>query len=216
MKIVMFYTNWDRGRPIEIALTEAGHSVDANPLLIRTTLLTLDEYDLAVVAGSDYILTEKEIAKPKFGTVNCHAGKLPEYRGGSPLNWALINGEKRIHQCLIQMDSGIDTGDILYEASFKPGKNDTIDDLHEMVNKAFPQMVLMAVEELEECGHMQARPQLIKGGVARYWPQRTAADSEITLDMPPAQVYNKVRACREPYPAFIRLGKHSYKMELQK
>ena len=215
MRIVMFYTNWDRGRPIEIALTEAGHSVDANPLLIRTTLLTLDEYDLAVVAGFAYIFTEEEISRPKYGFINCHAGKLPEYRGGSPLNWAIINGEKRIHQCLIQMDSGIDTGDILYEASFKPGKNDTIDDLHEMVNRAFPQMVLMAVEELEECGHMQSRPQLIKGGVARYWPQRTAADSEITLDMPPAQVYNKVRACREPYPAFIRLGKHNYKLELK-
>ena len=213
MKIVIFYTNWDRGHPIEIALTEAGHSVDANPLLIRTTLLTLDEYDLAVVAGSDYILTEKEIAKPKFGTVNCHAGKLPEYRGGSPLNWAIINGEKTVTATVLQMDRGIDTGNILRETTTPLGAHATISDLHAVVNLASPKMVLEVVEGLS--AEAPVTPRLQSTDSPRYWPQRTAADSEITLDMPPAQVYNKVRACRDPYPAFIRLGKHNYKLELK-
>jgi len=111
------------------------------------------------------------------------------------------------------MDGGIDTGDILRQCYVDVVDYDTVDTIHEDINARFPELILEIVEGLSAGSPITPRPQPEEG--ARYWPQRSAKDSEITLDMPPAQVYNKVRACREPYPAFIRLGKHSYKLELK-
>ena len=51
--------------------------------------------DINIICGFPYIFHEKIINLNKFGTLNCHAGKLPHYRGGSPLNWQMINGEKK-------------------------------------------------------------------------------------------------------------------------
>ena len=59
-------------------------------------------YDILISAGFPLIFTEKLIHSSKFGTINLHAGKLPNYRGGSPLNWQIINGEKKLALVLLK------------------------------------------------------------------------------------------------------------------
>lgn len=200
MKITV-YGHGDRARAVSAALVAAGHG----------RVLPAGDPELAVVAGYGRIFSEEEISRPKYGTINCHAGKLPEYRGGSPLNWALINGDPHITATLLQMDAGIDTGMIIDSCPIHVGDSDTIDTLHDRINGVFPRLILEYLDNMLQGGGSTLYGQT---GTARYWPQRVAADSEITLDMTPAKVYNKVRACREPYPAFLRLGKHRYKMEI--
>ena len=69
--------------------------------------------DLIIVAGFPYIFSLDLINVPNIACINLHAGRLPDYRGGSPLNWQIINDEKRIYVSIIKMDKGIDSGPVI-------------------------------------------------------------------------------------------------------
>ena len=75
--------------------------------------------DYFILSGFRQILKEEVLAIPSKATINLHAGKLPEYRGGSPLNWQIINGENYAYIYTILTDKGIDTGNILVENQIK-------------------------------------------------------------------------------------------------
>ena len=68
-----------------------------------------------VLAGYGLILKKQCIALPKSHCINLHGGRLPQYRGSSPMNWALINDEPLIGISIIEVDQGIDTGPVLFE-----------------------------------------------------------------------------------------------------
>ena len=70
------------------------------------------------------IFKREMIDLPKYGTINCHAGKLPFYRGRNILNWALINDEKEFGITVHYMDEGIDTGDIIVQRTYPIGEED--------------------------------------------------------------------------------------------
>ena len=71
------------------------------------------EAELFVVAAFGQILSKEVLEIPKYGCINVHASLLPKYRGASPIQWAVINGEQVTGVTIQQMDVGIDTGDIL-------------------------------------------------------------------------------------------------------
>ena len=73
-----------------------------------------------------------------MGTINLHGGKLPKYRGGSPLNWQIINGEKFVGISIVKIGVGIDTGEIISEKKFKLKKElFNIKKVHDIANKFF-------------------------------------------------------------------------------
>src|SRR5258708_9850020 len=96
----------------------AGHGI---PVLHPTTVNSPDSLaeiakfaaDLHVSMSYDQILREKILSLPPRGTLNCHAGALPFYRGRNPLTWAIINGEAEFGVTVHWVDLGIDTGDIV-------------------------------------------------------------------------------------------------------
>ena len=69
--------------------------------------------DMFVVAAFGQILSGEILHMPRFGCVNIHASLLPKYRGAAPINWAIINGEEKTGITTMQMDVGLDTGDML-------------------------------------------------------------------------------------------------------
>ena len=69
-------------------------------------LKKIAQCDFVVACGFPYILSQKLIQTSRNGIINCHAGKLPEYRGGSPLNWQLINNEKNFGISVIKINRG--------------------------------------------------------------------------------------------------------------
>ncbi|MCB2307255.1 methionyl-tRNA formyltransferase [Clostridium estertheticum] len=71
------------------------------------------EPDFIIVVAYGQILPKEILNISKYGCINLHASLLPKYRGSSPINWVLINGEKETGSSTIIMDTGIDTGDIL-------------------------------------------------------------------------------------------------------
>lgn len=153
--------------------------------------------DLFVLAGYGGILSEVVFNMPPKGTINLHGGALPHQRGSSPLNWSLITGRKEFGISVITVDKGIDTGVVLAERTFPIGENDTIADLHALVNQAFPDMLMTVLENIE-VGRMQGRQQEVHGA---YYPVRFPQDGCVMFDMLTAeQVHNMIRALTHPYP----------------
>ena len=74
---------------------------------------TYKKYDIFSAAGFPHIFSKNLINKPKLGVINLHAGPLPKYRGGSPLSWQIINGEKKLGVTFFKMNENLDMGKIL-------------------------------------------------------------------------------------------------------
>ena len=161
--------------------------------------------DVLVLAGYGPILRGPIIDMPSHGCINLHGGRLPQYRGSSPLNWALINGETGFTISIIRVDAGVDTGDVLLDRTFPIGPDDTIADLHRIANANFPGML---VEVLEGIRTGTARGRKQDPLEAAYYPLRFPDDGLILWDLATAQqVHNRIRALTDPYPgAFTFLG----------
>ena len=155
--------------------------------------------DVIILAGYGPIVKNKFIKIPKYGCINLHGGKLPNYRGSSPMNWALINGEKEFTITIIQVDLGIDTGSVLVEKAFPIKETDTIADLHNIANNNFPQLLMNVINQIENKA-LKAKSQSSK--LSSYYPLRFPEDGLIFFDQLNAEeINNRVRALASPYPA---------------
>jgi methionyl-tRNA formyltransferase len=151
---------------------------------------------LFIIAGYSTIFKEELIKLPSKGTINLHAGRLPEYRGGSPLNWQLINGDKRATISIVRVDKEIDAGNVLGEKDIIIKKSTDIKDLHNQANKLFPQLVKNIIDKIE---NLKGRIQNKKKSI--YWHQRNDNDGHIDFKKINAyQASRLVRALTKPYP----------------
>lgn len=171
--------------------------VDVNAPDVLASLRLLKP-ELTVLAGYGQIVKQPFIDLAPLGCLNLHGGKLPQYRGSSPLNWALINGESEFTLSIIRVDAGVDTGDVLAERTFPIGIGDTIADLHAIANKVFPEMLLEIIEAIR-AGTARGRRQ--DETQAAYYPRRFPDDGLILWDLYTAwEVHNRIRALTDPYP----------------
>ena len=156
------------------------------------------EPDVVVLAGYGSIVKQEFIDLAPRGCINLHAGKLPQYRGSSPLNWALINGEPDLTVSVIQVDSGVDSGDVLAERTFSVGGDETIADAHRYANAIFPELVLQVLAQIE-AGTL--RPRVQDDAEAAYYPLRFPDDGLLLWDTTTAaQAHDRIRALTRPYP----------------
>jgi len=203
----------DKGYEIPLVVCHTGSSIvrdladdlgietispqDPNDKQVQQYLRTFD-VDLFVLAAYGKILKQTTIDIPQLMCLNLHGGRLPEYRGSSPMNWVLINGEDSFGLSIIKVDSGVDTGDVLAERIFEVSINDTICDLHNIANEQFPLMLLEAVEKVEQ-GNYKFRRQ--DNSSASYFPLRFPDDGLIFWDtLSTEQIHNRIRALTQPYP----------------
>jgi len=154
--------------------------------------------DLIVLAGYGQIVKQEFFSLAPNGCINLHGGKLPKYRGSSPMNWALINGDTEFTLTIIRVDAGVDTGNILNERTFPISVDDTIADLQRIADQAFPEMLLEVIAQIED-GTVEARKQ--DESHASYYPLRFPDDGLILWDLYTAeQIHNRIRALTDPYP----------------
>ena len=133
----------------------------------------------------------------KYGIINCHAGKLPEYRGGSPLNWQLINNENKFGISVIKINTKIDAGDIIEEKKFDLKKSYNIKNLHKIANKNFPILIFNALKKIFNKSNL--KKQNLKK--VHYYRQRKPEDSFLNFKkMNFSQIDCFVRALQKPYP----------------
>lgn len=105
--------------------------------------------DIFVVAAFGQILTEEILGMPRYGCVNIHASLLPKYRGAGPIQWAIINGEKITGVTIMQMDKGIDTGDMLLKTEVPIASDETGDTLHDKLAAAGARLIVEALAKIE-------------------------------------------------------------------
>lgn len=116
------------------------------------------EPDLIVVAAYGKILPEYIINYPKYGCINVHASLLPKYRGAAPIQWAIINGDKVTGVTTMQMDKGLDTGDMLLKVETKIGEYETSEELFDRLAKIGGELLVKTIEGLEK-GEITPEPQ---------------------------------------------------------
>ncbi len=106
--------------------------------------------DLVVVVAYGKLLPEDFLNYPKYGCINIHASVLPKYRGASPIHFAVLNGDAETGVTAMQMDKGLDTGDILRIKKCPVGINDTTERLYEVLAPLGAEVLLETIELLEK------------------------------------------------------------------
>lgn len=106
--------------------------------------------DIMVVVAFGQILPKEILEMTPYGCVNVHASLLPKYRGAAPIQWAVINGETISGVTTIQMDEGIDTGDMLLKTEIVLDKKETGESLHDKLAKAGAALCVETLKALEE------------------------------------------------------------------
>jgi methionyl-tRNA formyltransferase len=153
--------------------------------------------DFMLVAGWYYLVPRSVRDLAPLGAAGIHASLLPRYRGGAPINWALINGEERTGVTLFYLDELVDGGDIIGQAEIPIAFEDTCATLYQRATEESCQLLEQYVP-LIECGSAPRIPQ--DRARATSFPQRTPDDGAIVWSWPARRLYDWVRAQTRPYP----------------
>lgn len=105
--------------------------------------------DLGVVVAFGQILPQELLDLPTHGCFNVHASLLPMYRGASPINHVILAGEKKSGVTIMQMDAGIDTGDILLQEETELAPDETAETLSERLSRMGAALIVKAIEKLQ-------------------------------------------------------------------
>lgn len=151
--------------------------------------------DAFLVAGWYHMVPKawRDLA-PAYGL---HASLLPDYSGGAPLVWAMINGETKTGITMFQMDDGVDSGPIVDQAEEPIHPDDTIATLYARIEERGLELLANALPRLAD-GSAAMRPQPLQG--RRVMPQRSPEDGRIDWNWDPARISRFIRAQTLPYP----------------
>lgn len=205
-QIAAVYTQPDRpkGRGQEVAappVKEAAfrlHLPVHQPLKIRDCVDELRGFaaDAMIIVGYGQIIPQNIIDLPRFGIINVHASLLPKYRGAAPIQWALANGETRTGVTTMQIDAGLDTGDMLLKAETPIDPNETALELSPRLAALGAQLCLDTLTQVE-AGTLSATKQ--NPDEATLAPILTKLDGLIHWSWPAAKIHNRVRGF-QPWP----------------
>ncbi len=164
--------------------------------------------DLIVVAAYGKILPGALLNQPPLGTINVHGSLLPKYRGAAPIQWALIRGEQETGVTIMQMDEGMDTGDILLTASLPITEQDTAGTLFVKLADLGGQTLVEALTRLKG-GHLRPIPQ--DDRLASEAPLLTKEMGHLDWQRPASELHCLIRGL-DPWPsAYGFLGTSRYR-----
>lgn len=105
--------------------------------------------DVCVVVAYGKILPSNILYATKYGCINVHASLLPKYRGASPVQWAIVCGEKKSGVSTMLLNEGMDTGDILLQSETEIGENETAEELFDRLSEMGAKLIIKTLEQLE-------------------------------------------------------------------
>ncbi len=134
---------------------------------------------------------------PEYGTFNVHAALLPQYRGAAPINWAVINGEKRTGVTTFFLDKDIDTGRIIMQMPFEIADDYNVEDVYDGLMRLGAEICIKTLERIVETdGHPEYVPQeelLVTAGELRHAPKIFKDTCRIDWGKTGKEVYDFVR-----------------------
>jgi methionyl-tRNA formyltransferase len=162
--------------------------------------------DLVLVLGWYYKVPRDARSLPPLGCLGIHASLLPKYRGGAPIPWAIINGDRESGVTLFHLEEEADAGDIVAQRAFPIASSDTCADVIARATQTSIDLLRETVPALA-AGSAPRRAQ--REDEATWYPQRSADDGRIDWRWPASRVHDFVRAQTRPYPgAFTALDSH--------
>jgi methionyl-tRNA formyltransferase len=160
--------------------------------------------DIVFVCGWYWLIPDDVLALADRGFYGIHNSLLPQYRGGAPLVWAIINGEREVGSTLFRLEGGVDDGAIAHQVRIEIDRRETIADATRLVEEAWEREFPAIWGDMCD-GTAALTAQDVSGN--RQWPNRKPTDGEIDWSLPAAQVHDFIRAQCAPYPgAFASFG----------
>lgn len=123
--------------------------------------------DLIVTCAYGQFIPKELIDYPKYGCINVHGSLLPKLRGGAPIHWAIINGEKITGMSVMKMSTKMDAGDIIAQRSLEIGEDEILDSLYQRMSYLGKELLLDTIPSILD-------------GTAQYFPQN---EKEVTFGM---------------------------------
>ena len=211
--IVAVYTQPDRkaGRGQKLAASAVKEVALANDIVVEQPLTfkksstegmaarqTLRTYqpDVMIVAAYGLILPIGVLETPTHGCLNIHASLLPRWRGAAPIHRALLAGDDETGITIMQMDKGLDTGDMIYKVSAHIEADDTAASLHDKMAELGADAISTVLQDL---AHYQAQAVVQDDSQANYAEKLIKAEGEIDWTQPAAVIERQIRGLT-PWP----------------
>ncbi len=155
--------------------------------------------DVAVVIAYGKILPKEILDAPKYGCINVHASLLPKYRGAAPIQWSVIDGESRTGVTTMQMDVGLDTGDMLMKCETGIDPNETAGELHDRLSEMGATLVVETLEALEKG---ELKPQKQDDSQSCYAKMLTRELCAVDWSRNARDIHNQIRGL-SPWPVAV-------------
>ena len=165
--------------------------------------------DLVIVVAYGKLLPPDFLAFPKYGCINIHASILPKYRGASPIHHCVLNGEKETGVTAMQMDSGLDTGDILLTEKIPIGINDTTLEMFEKLSVLGADVLMKTIDLLEKG---ELHPVKQDNSKSTYAGLLSKDEGIVDWKKSAIEVHNKIRGLYSWPGAFTKLDGKTLKL----
>ena len=106
--------------------------------------------DVICVVAYGKILPKEILDIPKYGCINVHGSLLPKYRGAAPIQWAVLNGDKKTGITTMYMDVGMDTGDMILKEEVEIGEDETTGELWDRLSKIGGKLLVETLKQIEQ------------------------------------------------------------------
>lgn len=145
--------------------------------------------DIIIVVAYGKILPPSVLSVPKYGCINVHASLLPKYRGAAPIQWAVLNGDSETGVCIMQMDEGLDTGDIISEVKTNIDINETSEQLFDRLSVIGADALVDVLPKIE-AGNISPQKQI---GESSYASMISRDLSLIDWNKSAFDIHNQIR-----------------------
>jgi len=157
--------------------------------------------DALVVASYGQILSQRVLDSAKFGGINLHGSILPQYRGAAPIQRSVLNGDLESGVTLMQMDKGMDTGDIIEIVRTPVGPDETYGELQDRLSNIAAEMATSWMPRIVSGDYLRLRQQ---SEFATNAAKVERAEAELSPSRPAAEEYNRFRAFTPEPGAYMR------------
>ena len=198
--VIMVVTQPDKivGRKKEIKFSPVKEvAIKHNIEVFQPSKIRLDyeplkdlDIDLIVTCAFGQILPKEVLDLPKYGSINVHASILPKYRGSAPIEYAIMNGDKKTGVTIMYMDEGMDTGDIIKISKLPIEDNDTGGSIHDKLSILGKDTLECTLKDIFNGNIIRIK----QGDEFSIAPKITREDEHIDFNNNGINIINKIRA----------------------
>ena len=202
-EVVLVVTNPDKpkGRSGKMVFSPVKECAVAHNIeVMQPTKVRLPEYveklkeynaDVFVVCAFGQILSKEILDMPRLGCINIHASLLPKYRGAAPIQWSILNGDEKTGVTIMQMDEGLDTGNMIIQKEIEIAPDETGESLFDKLSMLGAEMISEVLAKEPSGDRYESTPQ--GEGDGFYARMLTKEDGLIDWDKPGKEIGNYIR-----------------------